>query len=285
MARQRRKLHSVLRLFLLLLAAGLFALWWGNTSVQTEEFPFVSERLPMGFDGFRAAVLTDLHGREFGEDNETLLAAVRAQSPDAIFLVGDLIDEKTEDAEHYASALASQLAATAPTYYVTGNHEWACGTEKAEAIKSVLSNAGVCVLSNEYVSIEYGGDAIVLVGIDDPNAYADQKTPETLAVQVYAAWGDPFWVLLAHRNDRFEAEYSLLGADLTVSGHGHGGCIRLPFTDGLIGTLGNLFPSHTAGFYEDNGARLFVSRGLGNVGRSFRVFNRPQVAVITFERG
>ena len=285
MAKRRRKSHRGWLVFLLLLAVGVLAFRWGNTSIQTEEFTFVSERLPAGFDTFRAVVLSDLHGREFGKDNETLLAAVRAQSPDAIFLVGDLIDERTEDVDHYAFTLASQLAATAPTYYVTGNHEWACGTVRAEELKAALRDAGVYVLSNEFLSVEHGGDAIVLAGIDDPNAYADQKSPETLASEVYASCGDAFWVLLAHRNDRFENQYSLLGADLTVSGHGHGGCIRLPFTDGLLGTLGNLFPTHTAGFYEDNGAKMFVSRGLGNVGRSFRVFNRPQVAVITFERG
>ena len=91
-------------------------------------------------------------------------------------------------------------------------------------------------------------------------------------------------MLLAHRNNLFEHRYSLLGADLVFSGHAHGGLIRLPFTDGLIGVERNLFPSYTHGFYENNGSTLFVSRGLGNSGRSFRLFNRPQVAVITLQR-
>ena len=133
---------------------------------------------------------------------------------------------------------------------------------------------------------ERGGDSVVLAGFDVPNGYADQKTPETLASEVYAAYGEVYWVLLAHRNDRFETQYSLLGADLTVSGHGHGGIWRLPFFGGLFGTQHNLFPTHTAGLYEDNGAALFVSRGLGNSPRFVpRIFNRPQVAVITWERG
>ena len=107
-----------------------------------------------------------------------------------------------------------------------------------------------------------------------------------LASEVYAAYGEVYWVLLAHRNDRFETQYSLRGADLAVSGHGHGGIWRLPFFGGLFGTQHNLFPTHTAGLYEDNGAALFVSRGLGNSPRFVpRIFNRPQVAVITWERG
>ena len=285
MAKRYGKSNHRLLPALILLAALLGALRWGNTSIETEQFTFASAELPAPFDELRAVVLTDLHGRKFGKNNETLLAAVEAQEPDYIFLVGDLVDERTEDTQGYAASLGAALSGIAPTYFVTGNHEWARGTDEAERIKTTLTDSGVSVLSNEFCELSRGGDTIVLAGIDDPNGYADQKTPEMLATEIYASYGDPFWVLLAHRNDRFAGQYSLLGANLTVSGHGHGGCIRLPLTDGLLGTQHDLFPSHTAGFYTDNGAAVFVSRGLGNVGRTFRIFNRPQVAVITLERG
>ena len=132
--------------------------------------------------------------------------------------------------------------------------------------------------------LERNGDTIVLAGIDDPNGYTDQKTPEELAAEVYAACGDPFWILLAHRNNRFARQYSLLGADLVCSGHAHGGIVRLPGTDGLFSHDLDLFPSYTAGLYEENGSVLFVTRGLGNSGPSFRVFNRPEIAVLTLRR-
>ena len=151
-------------------------------------------------------------------------------------------------------------------------------------LKETLAANGVTVLSNQFVTLERNGDTIVLAGIDDPNGYADQKTPEELAAEVYAAYGDPFWILLAHRNNRFAVQYSLLGADLVCSGHAHGGIIRLPFTDGLLSHDLDLFPSYTAGLYEENGSVLFVTRGLGNSGPSFRVFNRPEVAVLTLHR-
>ena len=285
MAKRYGKSNRRLLPALILLTALLGALRWGNTSIETEQFTFASAELPAPFDGLRAVVLTDLHGRKFGKNNETLLAAVEAQEPDYIFLVGDLVDERTEDAQGYAASLGAALSGIAPTYFVTGNHEWARGTDEAERIKTTLRDSNVTVLSNEFVPVERGGDVIVIAGIDDPNGYADQKTPEMLATEIYASYGDPFWVLLAHRNDRFAGQYSLLGADLTISGHGHGGCIRLPLLGGVLGTQHDLFPSHTAGLYEDNGAAVFVSRGLGNVGRTFRIFNRPQVAVITLERG
>ena len=70
-----------------------------------------------------------------------------------------------------------------------------------------------------------------------------------------------------------------------VSGHGHGGLIRLPFTDGLVSTDRTFFPSYTAGLYAEHGSALFVTRGLGNSGSTFRLFNRPEVAVLTLRRG
>lgn len=152
-------------------------------------------------------------------------------------------------------------------------------------LKASLSAHGATVLTNQFLPLERNGDTVVLAGIDDPNGYADQKTPEELAAELYAAWGDPFWILLAHRNNRFPSQYSLLGADLVVSGHAHGGIIRLPGTDGLISHDLELFPSYTAGLYEENGSLLFVTRGLGNSGPSFRLFNRPEIAVVTLRRG
>ncbi|MGM9661763.1 MAG: metallophosphoesterase [Oscillospiraceae bacterium] len=286
MAKTRRKRRGCLpRLLKWCLALALLAAfyWYSNYTVQVEEAVFASSRLPAGVEGYTLVQLSDLHGASFGKDNERLLAAVAEAEPDAILLTGDLVDKYRGIDWAYVERTAAQLTALAPTYFVTGNHEWATG--ETRELKELLAAQGVTVLSNEYVTLERGGDRIVLAGIDDPNGYADQKTPEALAAEVYAAFGDPFWLLLAHRNDRFAEEYSLLGADLTISGHGHGGIIRLPFTDGLLSTDRTLFPTHTAGFYEDNGTAVFVSRGLGNSGISRRLFNRPELAVLTLSRG
>ncbi len=279
---RRRPLRTALVLLLLVLSA-LFYVRWGNTALQVTRADLTFTDLPAGFDGCRIAVLSDLHGAEFGENNRDLLAAVAEEAPDYIVYLGDLEDSSRGSAAGYAESVASGLTAIAPTYYVTGNHEWAIGD--VPVLKERLTACGVTVLSNQFLTLERNGDALVLAGIDDPNGYADQKTPEELAAELYAACGDPFWVLLAHRNDHFASQYSLLGADLVLSGHGHGGMIRLPFTDGLLSTDRTLFPSYTAGLYEENGSCLFVTRGLGNSGPTFRLFNRPEVAVVTLYKG
>ena len=283
MAKHTRK-HPLRRLAVLAALAAALVLFarWENTSLGVDRFDPAFSDLPAGFDGCRIVVLSDLHGAEFGEDNADLFETVAEQAPEYIFYLGDLEDKYRGPEPGYAETVAAGLSAIAPTYYVTGNHEWAIGD--VPELKERLEAQGVTVLSNSFVTLERNGDTVVLAGIDDPNGYADQKPPETVAAEVYAACGDPFWMLLAHRNDHFEAQYSLLGADLVLSGHGHGGIIRLPFTDGLLSTDRTLFPSYTAGLYEANGSALFVTRGLGNSGPSFRLFNRPEVAVVALHR-
>lgn len=271
---------------ILLAAAAVLAalLWWGNHMPRTEEYLFTSSRLPQGWDGVRIVHLSDLHGREFGKNNARLLRAVVDAQPELIVITGDIADAQSGlDA---IPALLEGLTAIAPTYYVTGNHEWGAGF--VGELRDLMEAAGVHHLRNEYVTLERGGDKLVLAGIEDPNGYADQKTPAQLAAEIYAQQGDPFWLLLAHRNNRFSGEYCLLGADLTLCGHGHGGIWRLPFTDGLISTTMELFPSWTDGFYtchcgQCTDAQVFVSRGLGNSPRIPRIGNRPEIAVLTLQ--
>lgn len=283
MGKHPHRFRRFLPILLILAALAAGFVRWDNTALQTTYFDPVFAGLPEGFDGCRIVVLSDLHGAVFGQENQALFEAVAAEGPEYIFYLGDLEDLYRGPEAGYAAAVAAGLTAIAPTYYVTGNHEWAIGD--VPELKKTLAAQGVHVLSNQLAELERNGDRLVLAGIDDPNGYADQKTPEALAAELYAAYGDPFWMLLAHRNDRFESQYSLLGADLVLSGHGHGGIIRLPFTDGLLSTDRTFFPSYTAGLYEKNGSALFVTRGLGNSGPSFRLFNRPEVAVVTLRKG
>lgn len=277
-----KRLRRIL-IFLLVLALAALGVWWGNNSIETDEYVFSSVHLPRAFDGFRVVQLSDLHGKQFGEGNADLIAAVEALSPDLIALTGDFVDKFcTVDA---VVPLAEGLVSLAPVYYVTGNHEW--GSRQAQEVLSTLRALGVTCLENEFVRIERGEDHILLAGVNDPNGRADQKTPEELAAEVYGTEWDPFWLLLAHRNNYFSGKYCRLGADLTLCGHAHGGVWRLPFTDGLIGPDKRPFPSFTSGFYQcadgcGEGAWVFVSRGLGNSPpSSVRLFNRPQVALIT----
>lgn len=272
-------LKTLRRLVLIFLVLALFALFFCDqqTRIQPEEIPLTDPRIPAGFDGYRISVLSDLHGGIPGDtDNRRLLAAVAEQSPDLIVLTGDIVDQRSDLS--LLGPLAKSLSALAPTYYVTGNHEWA--TKQVNAIKAVLREHGVTVLEGNVVPLERNGDTICLMGIDDPNGpYSAQTVLPQMMTDARAAYGDPYTILLAHRNDEYDS-YAQYGVDLTLSGHAHGGLIRLPFTDGLISTRRTLFPDHTAGLYQLDYGQQVVSRGLGSIFPAFRLFNRPHLPLV-----
>lgn len=275
----RRRKTAVLLVLTALLAAGF--LLWGNCSLQTTETALVSPALPPAFDGLRIVELADLHGRVFGRGSRRLLAVVRRAEPDLICIDGDLFDEHTDLA--MLPPLLRGLCAIAPVYYVTGNHEW-----RVPGLRGILAQmraCGVTVLQDDWRVLRRGEDALVLAGTDDPCGPAERKTPAELIADIRAEAGEAaFLLLLAHRNDQLP-QWSALGVQAVLAGHCHGGVVRLPFVGGLFGTDRRLFPAWDAGLYRQGETALYVSRGLGYTNVHFRLFNRPEVAVIVLRRG
>lgn len=275
----RRRKTAVLLVLTALLAAGF--LLWGNCSLQTTETALVSPALPPAFDGLRIVELADLHGRVFGRGSRRLLAAVRRAEPDLICIDGDLFDEHTDLA--MLPPLLRGLCAIAPVYYVTGNHEW-----RVPGLRGILAQmraCGVTVLQDDWRVLRRGEDALIVAGTDDPCGPAERKTPAELIADIRAEAGEAaFLLLLAHRNDQLP-QWSALGVQAVLAGHCHGGAVRLPFVGGLFGTDRRLFPTWDAGLYRQGETALYVSRGLGYTNVHFRLFNRPEVAVIVLRRG
>lgn len=275
----RRRKTAALLVLTALLAAGF--LLWGNCSLQTTETALVSPALPPAFDGLRIVELADLHGRVFGRGSRRLLAAVRRAEPDLICIDGDLFDEHTDLA--MLPPLLRGLCAIAPVYYVTGNHEW-----RVPGLRGILAQmraCGVTVLQDDWRVLRRGEDALIVAGTDDPCGPAERKTPAELIADIRAEAGEAaFLLLLTHRNDQLP-QWSALGVQAVLAGHCHGGVVRLPFVGGLFGTDRRLFPAWDAGLYRQGEMALYVSRGLGYTNVHFRLFNRPEVAVIVLRRG
>lgn len=269
-----RTLRRVLPVLAALTAAG----WLGNRVIVTNEYFLQSAALPAAFSALRVVQLSDLHGMQFGKENERLLAAVRRARPELIAITGDLADEYTSlpALEPFLSA----LTAIAPVFYVTGNHEWVMGRAARKTLFSMLDAAGVTRLQNEYRVLSRGEARIVLAGVDDPNGPADQKTPEALVRQIREKEGEGCYILmLAHRNDQL-ARWAALGVDTVLAGHAHGGIVRLPLIGPVFGTHYELFPDDAEGVYRSGATTLLVSRGLGPSHRiPFRVCNPPELAV------
>lgn len=249
-----------------------------SQTLEISRYEVASEKLSESFDGFRIVQLSDLHGAEFGDDGMGLVEKVRELEPDIIALTGDFITDESDLAA--VKKLAERITRLCPVYFVSGNHEFGSGF--AVELRNILEDAGVKYLSNEYLTISRGEDTILLGGVEDPNAYADMLTPEELAQKMNEAAPAAFKILLGHRN-YWMTEYPELPVDLILSGHAHGGLVRIPGVGGLIGTDRHLFPDFVEGKFNNGNYTMIVSRGLGNSVPIPRIFNRPEIVCVTLK--
>ena len=230
--KKRGRTHSRWLLPAALVLAG--AAWFENFTLSTSTVTAACAALPEAFSGLRIVQISDLHGRRFDAESRYLLELVRLQSPDLIALTGDLADEFTDFS--MLPPLLDGLTALAPTFYVTGNHEWVLSREKREALFSMLDAAGVVRLQNEYRLLKKGQASIVLAGVDDPNGPYDQKRPAQLVREIRQSRGrDAYILMLSHRNDELDL-WANMGVQTVLCGHGHGGIVRLPFVGAVFGT-------------------------------------------------
>ena len=258
-------------------------LWtaWGNTALELNTYTVSSNELPDAFDGYRIAHISDLHNAELGDSNEKLLSMLREAEPDIIAITGDLIDSRNTNIE-VALAFAEEAMKIAPCYYVTGNHE--ARVSEYDELKAGLEAAGVVVLENERTEIELSGEAITILGVDDPSfntdyLFGDSASVVSNTLAEISTEDDGLTVLLSHRPELFDT-YVACGMDLTLSGHAHGGQFRLPFVGGLVAPNQGLFPKYDSGLYTSGSTNMIVSRGIGNSLLPFRFNNRPEVILI-----
>lgn len=231
-----------------------------------------NHKLSQSFSGFKIVQLSDFHGAELVTD---IVETVREQKPDIIALTGDFI---TDEGDLPAvEQLVSQLTDICEVYFISGNHDFASG--RIAELSDILSSRGVKYLKNEYVTIQSGGESIVLAGVEDPNSWADLEPPDAFLKRVRAEHPDDYIVLLGHRNYWME-KYPDLPVELILCGHAHGGIVRIPGVGGLLSTDRTLFPDYEAGMYDNGNYTMIVSRGLGNSISVPRLMNRPEIISI-----
>ena len=267
------------RLLLFLAAAVLLlSLWiaWGNTALQLTTVTVSSAALPQDAAGLKIAHISDLHNAEFGKHNENLLALLVQAQPDLIAITGDLVDSRRTDLQT-ALDFAAAAVEIAPCFYVPGNHE--SRISAYPQLRAGLEAAGVTVLENAAVSFE----SLTLLGALDPAFFQDSRTDAQILEQALSRLNtDGFTVLLSHRPELFSV-YAASGVELSLSGHAHGGQVRLPLLGGVIAPHQGFFPTYDAGLYTDDDAAMVVSRGLGNSLFPFRVNNRPEVVLVQLQ--
>lgn len=227
----------------------------------------------------RLAVVTDFHSSDNADD---VVAMVASCAPDAVLMVGDMFDDDIANRPTERTlSLMRQLSALYPCYYVSGNHEaW---TGEMDALYQQTEEAGVTVLRMSSGVLTVRGQRIALCGIPDPYEMVFSGAPDT-EEQLRQALEDvdsaDFTVLLAHRPELL-AKYAQFPLDLVVSGHAHGGQVRIPgVLNGLYAPNQGWFPKLAGGAYTQDGTTLIVSRGLAVRTRLPRIFNRPEVVLV-----
>lgn len=227
----------------------------------------------------RLAVVTDFHSSDNADD---VVAMVTSCAPDAVLMVGDMFDDDIANRPTERTlSLMRQLSAQYPCYYVSGNHEaW---TGEMDALYQQTEEAGVTVLRMSSGVLTVRGQRIALCGVPDPYEMVLSGAPDT-EEQLRQALEDvdsaDFTVLLAHRPELL-AKYAQFPLDLVVSGHAHGGQVRIPgVLNGLYAPNQGWFPKLAGGAYTQDGTTLIVSRGLAVRTRLPRIFNRPEVVLV-----
>lgn len=259
------------RFLILILVLALF-FYEENNYLTTSYYHFYSEKIT---ETIRLVHLSDIHSRTKDNFIYSLNKVLRENRPDLILISGDLVDKDASNHHDLVNYL-KEIRSFAPTYWVSGNHE-----EKYpdfDSFKNSLDEIGIINLDNKKVNVKIKNQNIVLGGIKDPLGPESKEKSITQAslnsIKANQKSGS-YQILLAHRAEYLEL-YNETAFDLILSGHAHGGVIRLPFIGGLYAPRQGFLPQYTSGLY----GKTLVSRGLGNTKNSFRIFNHPEAIII-----
>lgn len=235
---------------------------------------------------YKFALLADLHNRSYGKDNAKLHEAVDSIKPDIVLAAGDMLTAKPGKSFETALSFMKQAAKKYPVYYGIGNHEYRMKLYREdygdafEKYTGALTEAGIHVLDN--ASVIADDLAVTGVSIDRKFYKRFKKTVmdnKYLTDTIGHVSQDKYHILLAHNPEYFD-EYAEWGPDLVVSGHVHGGIMRLPFLGGVISPKLVLFPKYDGGLFSKKATTMILSRGLGMHTLPVRIFNPGELVVI-----
>lgn len=285
----KKKIGKTILIILLILASYLY--YENAYMLNINTYTIKNKKITASFNGYTILQLSDLHSAKFGDNNERLIKKINKINPDIIVTTGDMMNSEKDDGETFIN-LVKQL--NYPIYFIKGNHEQICehNTQSIyDNYKNELVKNKVHIIHNDKVNLKKGNDSINLFGYDLPLLYYSKKEElkrqgNTYDIHVFEKSiplnkfeKDKFNILLVHDPSKFKT-YQYVGADLILSGHIHGGIIRIPFVGGLVSPYGDFLPKYSKGKYTENNKDLIVNAGLGNYTVNFRAFNPPEISVI-----
>lgn len=267
---------AFIAIFTVLILAVLWVL--NNKWLCITEYEYTNKKIPDGLDGLKIVQISDLHNATFGKNNARLIADIKACEPDIIVITGDIADSNYPDIG-VAVNFCEQAAKICPTYYVTGNHELDLDDDLYTELSDGIEGSGAVFLRDEAINFGTGENSFTIIGMND-----ESLDSEHISKVMENVPEDEFTLLLAHEPEDFE-DFCTCKPDLILSGHAHGGLIRLPFIGGIVAPDQGFFPKYTAGRFDSGDTTMFISRGLGNSVVPLRFLNRPEIVCITLKKG
>lgn len=272
----------------ILFTISALSIYNSNNNISVSKYKIKSSKIPDNFSNFKILQLSDLHNKTFGNKNKNLIKKINKIAPEIIVITGDMIIRQKDDYSVFLD-LINQLSKLYKIYYIDGNHEQKSylRNKKINKLVDSIKGMGVIILNNKMVKLVRGTSHINLYGIIiDLKYYKYNNNLENIYFEenemkdiIGVPDKNDFNILLAHNPFYFET-YALWGADMTLSGHVHGGMIRLPFVGALLSPERKFFPKYSEGKYFIKDKILVVNRGLGSGKLAFRLFNRPELSVI-----
>jgi len=238
----------------------------------------------------KLVILADMHNKEYGKDNQRLVKAIEDINPDMIICAGDMLTAHPGESIIPPLTLLSQLNKY-PIYYGIGNHEYRLklypedyGNSYALYLEK-LKKIGVTILENNRVDLPEYNIAIRGLLMDKkyymrfeknvmPNSYVADMTGPILSSK--------YEIMISHDPYYFDA-YAASNIDLVLSGHVHGGIMKLPLLGGVISPRLELFPKYDGGLFEKNNSKLLLSRGIGCHTLPLRIFNPGELIVLSLK--
>lgn len=236
-------------------------------------------------------LISDLHNKVYGNKNDKVIAAVKKMNPDFIVLAGDLVTSKAGEDMTPGIELVKALSKDYKVYYGLGNHESKLKLctdkfgDKFDRLRAGIKDKNVILLENE--SIDIPKSNIRITGLDlDLKYFAhfrirkleDGYLQKTLPQHDETKCN----ILIAHTPDYFE-DYAKWGADLVLSGHVHGGIMRIPFLGGVIAPSYKIFPKYDGGIFKTGKSVMLLGRGMGSHTLPFRFFNPAELYEVTLK--
>lgn len=260
---------------------------------KVTHYPITSSKLKGLKKEQKIIFLSDLHNNRYGKGNERLIKAIEEEQPDVILVGGDMLVGVAGISTEVARTFVTALTKIAPVFCANGNHEQRMKEypdiygDTYDEYKKALLECGVTFLENSSIDMKWDDCDVRITGLEiPPECYAKFRPTFLKVEEVKERIGEieqeTFQILLAH-NPKYMETYKEWGADVILSGHYHGGMVRIPGLGGMITPQGKLFPTYSGEYTKEGERSIIVSRGIGMHTIRLRFLNSAEVIVLEFQ--